>query len=793
MWINTLRRLDLLREKENLTAVETKPSKPIYQQLGLTDEEYQEIIKVLDGREPNDVELAMFSVMWSEHCSYKSSRMYLKNFPTKGDHVLVGPGEGAGVIDIGDDMALAIRIESHNHPSAIEPYQGAATGAGGILRDIFSMGARPIAVLDSLRFGTLDDARTRYIAEGVVHGISGYGNAVGVPTVGGETVFDKCYKGNPLVNVMALGVLPKSRLMLARASGASGKSGVGNLAVLLGASTGRDGIGGASVLASASFEDDVEVARPTVQVGDPFTEKKLIEATLELLDKKLAEGVQDLGAAGICCATSESAAASDMGIDIDLSAIHLREKGMTAPEIMTSESQERMLIICTPENLEAVLDLAKKWEIDASLIGKITDTKRFIIRDKGFDGNVIADVPVGALGDGPLYNRPNEVDPELATRQETDVDEALLSKYDGANLNEVGRELLAQPNIASKNWIFSQYDHQLFLQTVEKPGGDASLLRIHGAKAGVALSVDGKGRYAGLDPYNGAVAIILEGLSNIACVGATARAMVNNLNFGSPEEPQVMNSFEEVIAGASAACLASKMPVVGGNVSFYNQSNGENIDPTPVFGVVGTVENLKYKAPGIKFQDGDVLLLVETGSYSESTFLDRDDVVLAGSEIATMNDEREGMCPVVDLEASVKTIEAVRDLVFLQMQKQVSDRSLNAIHDVSKGGLFTTLCEMATSSGCGFEAAIDTEAPALWSLFAEGPGRFILAVKKDQLNEVISSFGENVSAKVIGRAVQNEDMNNAIFTQGSEKIIELPISEIQETLSTSLDKAINAH
>lgn len=776
-----------------MTVVDTKPTTPIYKQLGLTDEEYQEIIKVLDGREPNDVELAMFSVMWSEHCSYKSSRKYLKNFPTKGDHVLVGPGEGAGVIDIGDDMALAIRIESHNHPSAIEPYQGAATGAGGILRDIFSMGARPIAVLDSLRFGNLDDARTRYIAEGVVHGISGYGNAVGVPTVGGETVFDKCYKGNPLVNVMALGVLPKSRLMLARATGASGTSGVGNLAVLLGASTGRDGIGGASVLASASFEDDVEVARPTVQVGDPFTEKKLIEATLELLDKKLAEGVQDLGAAGICCATSESAAASDMGIDIDLSAIHLREYGMTAPEIMTSESQERMLIICTPENLDEVLALAKKWEIDASLIGKITDTKRFIIRDKGFDGEIIADVPVGALGDGPLYDRPNQVDEKLAARQESDVDAVLENKYEGSDLNDLAKQLLTQPNIASKKWIFSQYDHQLFLQTVEKPGGDASLLRIHGASAGVALSVDGKGRYAGLDPYNGAIAIILEGLSNIACVGATAKAMVNNLNFGSPEEAQVMNSFEEVIAGASAACLASKMPVVGGNVSFYNQSNGENIDPTPVFGVVGTVENLKYRAPGIKYEDDNVLLLVETSDYANVSYEDRDDVVLAGSELATMNDEREGMCPVVDLQASINTIEAVRDFVFSQMQKDLASRSITAIHDISKGGLFVTLSEMLAASEIGFDVAIDAEASAIWSLFAEGPGRFIMAVKQDQLDDVIKSFDEKVSATVIGRAVRGTDNTFARVTQGSKEVIAIKYEDIVDALSNSLEKAINSH
>ena len=775
-------------EKEEKVA---KTKKPIYQQLGLTDEEYQDIIKVLDGREPNDVELAMFSVMWSEHCSYKSSRKYLKNFPTKGDHVLVGPGEGAGVIDIGDDMALAIRIESHNHPSAIEPYQGAATGAGGILRDIFSMGARPIALLDSLRFGNLDDPRTRYIAEGVVHGISGYGNAVGVPTVGGETVFDKCYKGNPLVNVMALGVLPKSRLMLARASASESESGVGNLAVLMGASTGRDGIGGASVLASASFEDDVEVARPTVQVGDPFTEKKLIEATLELLDKKLAVGVQDLGAAGICCATSESAAASDMGIDIDLSAIHLRELGMTAPEIMTSESQERMLIVCIPEKLDEVLALAKKWEIDATLIGRINDSKRFVIRDAGFDGEILADVPVGALGDGPLYDRPNEVDPDLAVRQMEDIDEKLIAKFEGANFNKLAKQLLAQPNIASKKWIFSQYDHQLFLQTVQKPGGDASLLRIHGASAGVALSVDGNGRWAALDPYNGAIAIILEGLSNIACVGASAKAMVNNLNFGSPEEPYVMNSFDEVINGASKACLQAKMPVVGGNVSFYNQSNGENIDPTPVFGVVGTVENLKYRAPGIELADGDVLLLVEATQYASESFEERDDVVLAGSEFATMNDERNGMCPVVDLEASVSAIEAVRDLVFKQMQNEVSERSVNAIHDISKGGLFVALAEMSSASDCGFDVALSSEAPALWSLFAQGPGRFILSVKKEKLNEVVSSFDASiVSTTVIGNVNDNAENSQMILKQGSNEIINLAVSEVSEILSTSLEKAI---
>ena len=748
----------------------TMSETPLHRQLGLTDEELQDIIQVLEGREPNDLELAMFSVMWSEHCSYKSSRKYLKNFPTKGDHVLVGPGEGAGVIDIGDEIGLAIRIESHNHPSAVEPYQGAATGVGGILRDIFSMGARPIATLDSLRFGTLDDARTRYLTEGVVSGISGYGNAVGVPCVGGEVVFDPCYKGNPLVNVMALGVLPHSRLTLAKASGD------GNLAVLIGSSTGRDGIGGASVLASAGFDETSETKRPSVQVGDPFTEKKLIEATLELLETGLAVGVQDLGAAGISCATSECAAAGGMGIDVDLSAIHLREKGMTPAEIMISESQERMLAIVTPENLDKVLALAKKWEVDASVIGRVNTTKRFRVRDKGFEGEIIADVPVGALGDGPLYDRPAQVDPELEKRQAVNTTQLLVEEYSGeVNLTKQALALLAQPTIASKAWIYSQYDHQLFLQTVQKPGADATLIRVHGAKAGIGITVDGKGRFAALDPYHGSIAIALEAYSNLACVGATPKAIVNNLNFGNPEHEAVMDSFAKVVEGVSAVCTASDTPIVGGNVSFYNESNGVNIDPTPVLGVVGTIPSLEQQAPGCAYNNDDVLVLVQPSSVDEQH------VTLAGSEFATMQNKREGMAPIVDLSTTLKSLEVVREAVLSQ--------KISAIHDISDGGLFTCLAEMACASNIGFDVSINDEQSTLLSLFGEGPARFVIATHPDSLSDLMEALNDkSISTSVIGRA----GGDNCIIQRNLETVVSAKLDEVKNVWSNALEDAIHA-
>src|SRR4051794_4334634 len=448
---------------------------PLHKQLGMTDDELAAVIEEL-GRAPTHLELAMYSVMWSEHCSYKSSKRYLSRFPTEAPWVLVGPGEGAGVIDVGDGLAVAIRIESHNHPSAVEPYQGAATGVGGIIRDIFSMGARPIALMDPLRFGPLEDARTRYLFEGVVSGISGYGNAVGVPTVGGEVVFDDCYRGNPLVNVLCLGVLPHERLVLARADGP------GNLAVLLGSSTGRDGIGGASVLASAGFEEGSEQKRPSVQVGDPFEEKRLIEACLELLDRRLAVGVQDLGAAGLSCAASETAAKAGMGMDLDAARVARREPGMSTVELLISESQERMLAIVTPENLDAVLDLARRWEVRAEVVGRVNDSGRFRVYNGVFDawgvpgeqppppigdapipsssdGAPEADVPAGSLGDGPVYPRPRAAPADLAARQADDPAPVLRDKFPpGTDLSSELLALLATPTIAEKRWVWSQYD-----------------------------------------------------------------------------------------------------------------------------------------------------------------------------------------------------------------------------------------------------------------------------------------------------------------------------------------------
>ncbi|MGH9188207.1 MAG: phosphoribosylformylglycinamidine synthase subunit PurL, partial [Acidimicrobiales bacterium] len=513
----------------------------IHRALGLTDDEAATIVTIL-GRQPNHLELAMYSVMWSEHCSYKSSRLHLRRLPSEAPWVLVGPGEGAGVVDVGDGIAAAIRIESHNHPSAIEPYQGAATGVGGILRDIFSMGARPVAVMDPLRFGPLDDPRSRWIAEGVVAGISGYGNSVGVPTVGGEIEFDETYTDNPLVNVLCLGLLPAERLVLARASG------VGNLAVLLGASTGRDGIGGVSVLASAGFSDDSAGAakRPSVQVGDPFEEKRLIEACLALLDAGLAVGVQDLGGAGLTCAASETAAKAGSGMDVYVSEVVRREPHMEPFEIMTSESQERMLAIVRPEHLAEVLSICRRWEVTAAVVGTVTATGRLRILDRP-DGAVLADLPAKSLEqDAPLYDRPRTPPADLAARR---ADEPGSHHENGAR--GVAADLLAM--LADTSWVWTQYDHQLFLNTVEGPGGDATVLRLKhpvtglATGRGLALTTDGNHRWCAIDPRAGTAMVVAEAILNLACVGARPVALVNCLNFGNPEHPEVMWQLSEAI------------------------------------------------------------------------------------------------------------------------------------------------------------------------------------------------------------------------------------------------------
>jgi phosphoribosylformylglycinamidine synthase len=723
---------------------------PLHRQLGMTDDELAAVIAEL-GREPTHLELAMYAVMWSEHCSYKSSRVHLGRFPSDAPWVLVGPGEGAGVVDIGDGIAVAVRIESHNHPSAVEPYQGAATGVGGIIRDVFSMGARPIALMDPLRFGTLDDARTRYLFEGVVSGISGYGNSVGVPTVGGEVVFDDTYRENPLVNVLCLGVLPTDRLVLARAEGA------GNLAVLLGSATGRDGIGGASVLASAGFEEGGEAKRPSVQVGDPFEEKRLIEACLELLDRRLAIGVQDLGAAGLSCAASETAAKGGAGMDLDVARVAKREPGMNPVEVLTSESQERMLAIVTPENLDAVLELARRWEVRATVVGRVTDGARFRVYDGWFDAigvpgenpapprgdaaprvssdrEPIADVPVGSLGDGPLYRRPLTRPSSLDERQADDPAPKLRAKFGiGADLGAELLALLATPTIADKTWVSGQYDHQLFLNTVAGPGADAALLRVKGTGKALALSTDGKARFCQLDPRVGGRLVVLEAARNVATTGARPLALVNCLNFGNPEHPEVMWQFAEVVEGISEACEALGIPVIGGNVSFYNESRGADIHPTPVVGVLGLVDALDAPPPGAALPAGDTIIVL--GATQPE---------LGGSEwAAVVHGETGGRPPEADLDVA----RALHDLV----AALVGEREVTGVHDVSDGGLAVAIAEMAFGSGIGFRVDLTTEGCTVAeACFAESTSRIVVTAPPERAASVL---GRAAAAGIPARAV----------------------------------------
>ena len=699
----------------------------IHRALGLTDDEAASIEKILE-RPPNHLELAMYAVMWSEHCSYKSSRLHLRRLPTEAPHVLVGPGENAGVIDAGGGVAVALRIESHNHPSAVEPYQGAATGVGGILRDIFTMGARPIAVMDPLFFGPLSDPRSRWIFEGVVSGISGYGNAVGVPTIGGQTVFDECYAENPLVNVLCLGVMPKERLVLGRASGP------GNLAVLLGSTTGRDGIGGVSVLASAGFGDaDEEAAkRPSVQVGDPFEEKRLIEACLQLLDAGLVVGIQDLGGAGLTCATSETASRGGVGMDVYVSEVPLREPGMEPYEVMTSESQERMLAIVSPEDLDDVLDVCRRWEVRASVVGTVTPpdrdgSGRLRILDH-LDGSVLADVPASSLhDDAPLYDRPAAPPADLAARRADDP--ARLPAPD-----DCASDLLAM--VTDVQPVYSQYDHQLFLNTVEPPGGDAAVLRlkapgIPSTEQGLVLSTDGNGRWCAVDPQAGAAMTVAEAALNVACAGGRPVAMVNCLNFGNPEHPEVMWQLSEAVDGMAEACRALSIPVIGGNVSLYNESRGVDIDPTPVVGVLGLIDRLDRRAPGVRLMEGDDILLLGPRATG-----------LGGSAWAARRGHRGGVLPALDLDLHRRLLELVAALV--------ADGALNGVHDVSDGGLAVTLAEMSARSGVGCDVeGIEGHA----ELFSEAPSRVVVSVPPSGTDDVVSRATEaTVPVASLGRA-----------------------------------------
>jgi len=731
----------------------------LHRALGLTDDEAAAIESML-GRIPNELELAMYAVMWSEHCSYKSSRAHLGRLPVEAPWVLVGPGENAGVVDVGNGIAVAVRIESHNHPSAIEPYQGAATGVGGILRDIFTMGARPMALFDSLHVGPLTEPRNRWILEGVVSGVSGYGNSVGVPTVGGEVCVAPCFSGNPLVNVMGLGLLHVDQLLLARATGA------GNLAVLLGSSTGRDGIGGVSVLASAGFADEEDDSkRPSVQVGDPFEEKRLIEACLELYDAGLVTGIQDLGGAGLTCATSETASRGGMGMDVDLSAVPLREEGMVAAEVMTSESQERMLAIVRPDDLQAVLDVAARWEVRATVVGRVVPGGRLRILESTEAGAaVLADVPAASLHeDAPKYHRPLQPPTDLDARRADDPSRLPPPA-------DCGADLLAM--LADTAWVSSQYDSQLFLNTVEGPGGDAAVLRLKGpglpSHAGaLAVSTDSNSRWCSLDPRAGTELVVAEALLNLACAGARPLAVVNCLNFGNPEHPDVMWQLSEAIDGLAAACRAFDVPVVGGNVSLYNESAGLDIDPTPVIGMVGLIETLDRRPPGVGLVEGGPIVLL-----GEPVALG-----LAGSRWAdAAHGHRGGTLPALDTATHLAVAHLVGALI--------GAGDLAGAHDVADGGLGLALAEMAVRSGVGLVVAVAATATHA-ALFSEAPSRVVVCVPAGRLDAVLARAGEaGVVATVLG-------------TAGGERIvvdglIDLDLAAAAERYSGALPSAMAA-
>ena len=674
-------------------------AEPIHRRLGLRDDELQLIRDAL-GCEPNRTELAMYAAMWSEHCSYKSSKMHLRTLPTEGDAVLVGPGQDAGAVDVGDGVAAVFKIESHSHPSAIEPYQGAATGVGGIVRDIVSMGARPVALLDPLMFGPLADERNRWLLEGVVAGIGGYGNCIGVPTVGGEVRFAEPHSANPTVNVLCLGIARADKLVTAT----SRQPSPGSLMVLYGAATGRDGIGGVSVLASATLEDGSAASRPSVQIADPFAEKLLIEASLELIEDDLLEGLQDLGGAGLSCALSESAARAGLGARVDLDAVPLREQAMEAFEILTSESQERMLAIVAPERLERVREVCAKWGLTTAVVATLEPGGDLDVR---FQGATVANVPAISLTDkGPEYERPMRPipgDPEDPTFLpfEGDLGDALLA-------------LLAAPNVASKRWVFEQYDRMVQGQTVVGPGSDAAVIRVPGTMKGIALSVDGNGRYGSLDPYLGGVHAVAEAARNVAATGARPLAITNCLNFGNPERPEVMWQFAEAVRGMRDACLALDTPVTGGNVSFYNESGGSAIWPTPVVGALGVLPDYRLRLPS-GFPAPGLAVYVVGESFAE----------LGGSEFAeTILGSVSGTPPALDLGVE-------RRLQDLLPEAAAADLLASA-HDCSDGGIGVALAECAILGGHGFAATLPRDLPPHVLLFGESASRMVVSVPSER-------------------------------------------------------------
>ncbi len=732
-----------------LNMIEPKITKDIIAQHGLTEEEYNRILNIL-VREPTFTELGIFSVMWSEHCSYKSSRVHLNRFPTSAEWVIQGPGENAGAIDIGDGLAVVFKMESHNHPSFIEPYQGAATGVGGILRDIFTMGARPIALLDSLRFGYLHKPLHRYLFQGVVSGIAGYGNCVGVPTVGGETFFNDTYNGNILVNVFCLGVAKKDRIFRGRASG------IGNPVIYVGSKTGRDGIHGVT-MASEEFKEDSEEKKPTVQVGDPFTEKLLLEACLEAMSKNLIVGIQDMGGAGLTSSSSEMASRAGSGIELDISLVPRREEGMIPYEIMLSESQERMLIVAKKGKEKELTDIFKKWDLEAVIIGYVTDDGILRVRN---NGRVVAEIKVDSLAkEAPAYNRPLQRPSYQDEITSLDLNKIPLP----SDYNDVLIRLISSPNLSNKEWVYQQYDYMVRTNTVIRPGSDASVIHIKGTRKGVSITTDCNSRYCYLNPFTGGASAVAEAARNIVCSGGKPMAVTDCLNFGNPEKPEVMWQFSEAVNGIAEACRALNAPVVSGNVSFYNETAGGGIYPTPIIGMVGIIEDIERHITQWFKNEGDLVILL--GVTKEE---------LGGSEyLSLIHGIERGLPPSLDLDLEIR----IQRACFEAIRQGI----VTSAHDCSDGGLAIAIAECCISSPespLGAEIVLnkgDIREDAL--LFGESQSRIIISIQRDNLDNlkyILKSF--DLPFEILGK-VGGEKLS---ITIGSKILVNISIKELRE-------------
>ncbi|MBI2161328.1 MAG: phosphoribosylformylglycinamidine synthase subunit PurL [Candidatus Rokubacteria bacterium] len=728
-----------------MTGAEPKVTLDLARETGLTADEYDRITSRL-GREPTWTELGLFSALWSEHCAYKHSRVFLGRLPTAGARVLQGPGENAGAIDIGDGWAVVFKMESHNHPSFIEPFQGAATGVGGILRDIFTMGARPIAILDSLRFGDPSDAKTRHLVNGVVSGISWYGNCFGCPTVGGEIAFAPEYAGNPLVNVMCLGLVRADRLFRARAEG------VGNPVFYVGNKTGRDGIHGAT-MASATFDEHAEERRPTVQVGDPFTEKLLLEACLEAMATGAIVGIQDMGAAGLACCTSEMPARSGTGMDVDLARVPQRETGMTPYEILLSESQERMLLVAARGREEEVRRIFAKWELDAVEIGRVTAGGALTAR---LGGEVVAHVPVDFLADAPKYEKPMAPPADFAERQAFDP----LTLPEPADYGTALIELMGSPTIASKEWASRQYDQQVGLNTLVLPGSDAAVLRVKGTSRALAVSTDGNGRQVFLDPRRGAAMAVAEAARNVSCSGGLPVGLTDCMNFGSPERPEILWQFAEAIEGIAEACRVLEIPVVGGNVSFYNETSGQAILPTPIIGVVGVLDDAARRATQW-FK----------GAAHRVALLGPESVSLGGSEyLWTAHRRLAGCLAPLDLEVERRVQAAVRAAVQAGLA--------TATHDCSEGGLAVALAEGSVTGRepVGCEATVAAGGRADLALFGEGPSRVVVAVEPGRARGFEALMAESA---IPWRWIGTTGGDRLVLRVGTRAVVDVAVDQVE--------------